>query len=239
MFCHISHMTRFQLLLPVQSQNITKILYCIVWIGKIWPFGRENQFCAKKHLKNGYFCVHESELPDFGRTWTPNRWHQVNFWGGPENFGVLRFRLAMWKVGGTKLERTRDSYIFVMCVHWNSQKVIFWVKRSVPKNFQREIFLGLVSTESLRTQDSENVYERWVQQIFDHVLVARSWVSATKWGPLAKLLAVAKNKHGHNFQNIGSKLNQRGLIDYEPTLIQFGSDILKIVAVLVFGNGSF
>ena len=65
---------------------------------------------------------------------------------------------------------------------WN-----FFVKRSVPENFQREIFLGQVPTESLRTQDSENVYERWVQQIFDHVLVARSWVSAKKWGPLAKL----------------------------------------------------
>ena len=30
-------------------------------------------------------------------------------------------------------------------------------------------------------------HERWVQQIFDPVLVARSWVSAKKWGPLAKL----------------------------------------------------
>ena len=93
-------------------------------------------------------------------------------------------------------------------------------------------------TESWRTQDSENVYERWVQQIFDPVLVARSWVSATKWGPLAKLWAVKKNKHGHNFQNIGSKLNQRGLIDYEPMLIQFGADILKIVAGGVFFDGS-
>ena len=63
----------------------------------------------------------------------------------------------------------------------------FFVNRSVPENFQRENFSGQVPTESLRTQDSENVYERWVQQIFDHVLVARSWVSATKWGPLAKL----------------------------------------------------
>ena len=35
--------------------------------------------------------------------------------------------------------------------------------------------------------DSENVYERWVQQIFDPVLVGRSWVSAKKWGSLAKL----------------------------------------------------
>ena len=39
----------------------------------------------------------------------------------------------------------------------------------------------------LRTQDSENVYERWVQQIFDPVSVGRSWMSAEKWGPLAKL----------------------------------------------------
>ena len=63
----------------------------------------------------------------------------------------------------------------------------FFVNRSVPKNFQWENFLGQVPTESLRTQDSENVYERWVQQMFDPVLVARSWVSATKWDPLAKL----------------------------------------------------
>ena len=47
------------------------------------------------------------------------------------------------------------------------------------------------------------------------------------------------DKYGHNFQNIGSKLNQRGLIDFEPTLIQFESDILKIVAVSVFFYGSF
>ena len=68
-----------------------------------------------------------------------------------------------------------------------SEKWNFFVNRSVPENFQWEIFLGQVPTESLRTQDSENVYERCVQQIFDPVSVARSWVSATKWGPLAKL----------------------------------------------------
>ena len=74
-----------------------------------------------------------------------------------------------------------------MCVHGNSRKVIFWVKRSIPENFQRENFSGQVFMESLRTQDSENVYERWVQQVLYPVLVGRSWVSATKWGPLAKL----------------------------------------------------
>ena len=47
-----------------------------------------------------------------------------------------------------------------------------------------------------------------------------------------------KKKNGHNFQNIASKTNQRWLIVYEPTLIQFGADILKIVAGGVFFDGS-
>ena len=75
--------------------------------------------------------------------------------------------------------------------------------------------------------------------MFDPVLVGRSWVSATNWVPLAKLLGVQKNKHGHNFQNIGPKMNQRLVILYDLTLICFGSDILIIVAVLVFFDGSF
>ena len=41
-------------------------------------------------------------------------------------------------------------------------------------------------------------------------------------------------EHGQNFQNIASKTNQRWLITYEKPLIHFGTDILKIVAVLVF-----
>ena len=65
-----------------------------------------------------------------------------------------------------------------------SEKWNFFVNRSVPENFQWENFLGQVPTEFLRTQDSQYVYERWVQQMFDPVLVAQSWVRATKWGPL-------------------------------------------------------
>ena len=44
-----------------------------------------------------------------------------------------------------------------------------------------------VPTKSLRTQDSENQYERGVQKLFDPVLVAQSGVSATKCDPLAKI----------------------------------------------------
>ena len=68
-----------------------------------------------------------------------------------------------------------------------SEKWSFFVNHTVPENFQREKFSGQAPMESLCTQDSENVYERWVQQMFDPVLVGRSWVSAKKWGPLAKL----------------------------------------------------
>ena len=68
-----------------------------------------------------------------------------------------------------------------------SEKWNFFVNHSVPENFQWENFSGQVHTESLHTQDSENIFERWMKQIFYPVLVAQSWVSATKCGPLAKL----------------------------------------------------
>ena len=41
----------------------------------------------------------------------------------------------------------------------------FFVNRSVPENFQKENFSGQVPSESLRTQDSENLYERGVQNL--------------------------------------------------------------------------
>ena len=136
------------------------------------------------------------------------RFSRINLWtitwGSPEKFGVERFKLAIGKVSGIKIVGTQARYFFLEAAREISEKWNFFVKRSIPKNFGRENFSGQVPTESLRTQDSENVYERWVQQIFDPVSVGRSWVSATKRGPLAKLWAVKKNKHGHNFQNIGS-----------------------------------
>ena len=89
-------MTRFQLILPVDSQNVTKnrtdhrmqvagpqICQINRWNNSfqnmygmnrqqltVWP---GKSILCKKHLKIAYFGGHESELPDFGRTWTPNR----------------------------------------------------------------------------------------------------------------------------------------------------------------------
>ena len=80
-----------------------------------------------------------------------------------------------------------------------SEKWNFFVKRSVPENFGRENFSGQVPTESLRTQDSEYVYERWVQQIFDPVLPARSWEMPVKCELPAKIGRCWKNLAGRNF----------------------------------------
>ena len=80
-----------------------------------------------------------------------------------------------------------------------SEKWNFFVKRSLPENFGRENFSGQVPTESLRTQDSENVYERWVQQIFDPVLPARSWEMPVKCELPAKIGRCSKNLAGRNF----------------------------------------
>ena len=64
-----------------------------------------------------------------------------------------------------------------------SEKRNFFVNRSVPENFSRENFSGQVLSESLRTQDSENLYERGVQIFFDPVFAVRSRVGVTKCGP--------------------------------------------------------
>ena len=48
------------------------------------------------------------------------------------------------------------------------------------------------------------------------------------------ICGVQKNRYGHNFQNIASKMNLRWVINYDNPLIHFGTDILIIVAVSVF-----
>ena len=61
---------------------------------------------------------------------------------------------------------------------WN-----FFVNRFVPENFQWENFWAKFP----RNPYALRMYMvDWVQQIFDPVLLARSWVSATICGPLAK-----------------------------------------------------
>ena len=50
----------------------------------------------------------------------------------------------------------------------------------------------------------------------------------------SKIVGVKKKRHGHNFPDFGSILNQRGKKWVTLTLIQYGAEILKIVAVSFF-----
>ena len=84
---------------------------------------------------------------------------------------------------------------------------------------------------------SEYVWQREVEGILGWVTGGRCLPYFQKKKKLK--CGVKKNRYGHNFQNIASKMNQRVVIGYDPTLIRFGSDILKFVAVSVFFNTAF
>ena len=78
---------------------------------------------------------------------------------------------------------TRARYFFITYRYGVHN---FFINRSVSENFQWEIFSGQMPTESLGTQDSGKIKKNYP------VLVARSRVSATKCGPLAKIRGVEK-----------------------------------------------
>ena len=67
----------------------------------------------------------------------------------------------MWEVGGIKIDRTRARKFFSRLDTEICGKVIFWVKRSLPKVFIGKFFGGQYSRNPLRsvihTQDSENI----------------------------------------------------------------------------------
>ena len=92
-------------------------------VGKNLPFGRK--ICSVQKTPQN-FGVHESGLPDFGRLWTPNPWHQVIFSNTPKILRIWRFKWAMWKVGGIKIERTPLWYFFSLLVRGNWWKSEFF-----------------------------------------------------------------------------------------------------------------
>ena len=80
----------------------------------VWP---ENRFKEKNTLKTAFSRRKISASPHFGRTWMTNYWLQVNFRGTPESSVVWRFKLAMWKVGGIKIESAAGRQNFLP--KWN------------------------------------------------------------------------------------------------------------------------
>ena len=65
---HRVHIEGIQVCQINSWHNSLQNMYCMVFAAKIDRLARKIDFVQKKHLKNGYFCVHELELPDFGRT---------------------------------------------------------------------------------------------------------------------------------------------------------------------------
>ena len=78
--------------------------------------------------------------------------------------------------------------------------------------------------------------ENWLRGSFDSVLVARSRSRATNCDPIAEC---QKEQIRPQFSYYRFKMNQRLLIGYEPTLIRFGSNILKIATVSVLSDTAF
>ena len=146
-------MARFQLILPVANQNVTKNLTChrmhiagpqiyqinsqtnslenmyYVWyaVGNNWPFGQENRFCAKKTPQNRLFWWTRTGLPDFGRPLTANGWHKANF------------RFTPWKLGGMTIQiryvggwwhqhwaHTSTQHLFSVVTRKFVKKIFFW-----------------------------------------------------------------------------------------------------------------
>ena len=98
----------------------------------VWP---ENRFKEKKHLKTAFSRWKISASPHFGRTWMTNYWLQVNFRGTPESSVVWRFKLAMWKVGGIKIESAAGRQKFLP--KWNGT---LWKMENFRKSVRRRKF---------------------------------------------------------------------------------------------------
>ena len=119
------------------------------------------------------------------------------------------------------------------------EKRNFFINRPVPKKFLWENFLGHPPRKSLRTHHSDKMLKK-LKQNFGPCFGLPKLGECDKMRSISKIMTFEKkNRYGHNFQNVGSKMNKRLVLVYDPTLIRFGSDILKILAVSVFRNGSF
>jgi len=146
----------------------------------VWP---RNQFLCNLTLKITYFGGHESGLPDFGRPWTPNVWHLVNFRPTPENFEVCRFKLAIWEVGGIKIERTRAHSIFFRCDTEIGEDVFFVGKTLRSRIFSMGKFLGQVpSTNQILTHSGFRKYSWfwWLSLRFEVIAAQRPKPSRVK-----------------------------------------------------------
>ena len=102
----------------------------------------------------------------------------------------------------------------------------------------REFSFGNRHSKTSTPKHVFDIFWKSSRPIIGQVITAQSQEMAAKVSLSPKLWGVKKKRHGHNFQNFGSKSNQRGTMWVSSTLIRFGAEILKIVVVSFFLNTS-
>ena len=232
-------MTRFQLILPVAYHNVTKKLtgctervpiytkltirpiafrICVTCYRQkltVWP---GKSISCKKTPQNWLF-------------WWTQIWITL-LWKALDTKWLTRTQTRSTTLGGMTVQ---TSYVggqwhqnwadtspqhFFLSWHGNLRKVIFLVKCSVPENFQRANFLRPVPTESLCTQDSENIVG-----LGDWASVS----SGSKWDWLCyeKSRGVANQSHSANFGPIAWKQIEPGVPISESMFYSFQNDRTK------------
>ena len=116
-------------MVPLQAQDVTKYQ---AGHGKHTE-GRK-LVAIKRTPQNGLFSVSGS-VPDFGRPWTPHRWHQVKVNGTPKNWydasNGLCGRLMASELSAHCFETFFPSW------NWKLRKKYFSVERSVMVMFSQ------------------------------------------------------------------------------------------------------
>ena len=117
----------------------------------------------------------------------------------------------MWKVGGTKIEHARAPYIFVPLGHVNSRKSDFLGKTLHTQKISKGFFWGLLTTESLRNQDSVGYsLFGWPSLRFE-VIAAQSEVIGQKPVVLQKIRGLTNKSHSANFGPIALRRIEHGV----------------------------
>ena len=104
----------------------------------------------------------------------------------------------MWKAGGIKIERTRAWNFFSADGQGNQWKTEFFYSSD---SYLEILGWAIIGEKASIHRGTIAFGQKLAVGQFDPVLVARSWSTATKCDPLAKIWGVKKNKDGLHFQN--------------------------------------
>ena len=140
----------------------------------------------------------------------------------------------MCKASIFKIVRLAAAWIFFWWGHKKTQKKHFFHKTLISQNLLKEANIQARSMWKLTSRAFRKCGTYWACHVFNGSYRPSKMDESEKTGPSPKISGVQKKRHGHNFENYGSKLNQRWNNHVGPTLIQWRRSELKIVAVSFF-----